>query len=374
MQQLIQQWVVGGAVRDVLLHLTPKDIDYCWTGATVDDMLFRGFSPVGASFPVFLDQNGNEHALARHERKVAAGYNGFEVAFDPSITIEEDLFRRDLTMNALAVKFEDWDEFVRTGDRRFVVDVMTGIDDLEFGQLRHTSPAFAEDPVRVLRTARFAARYGFDVHPATVHLMKYVVPELFNVPQERIWAEFQKGLMEAHPVKMMTVLADCGALDHNGPLEPYRNFNFNGLERTHSDTDLTVRFTLVSENFKTDDYSRCRVPSDCERLSRSYHPARRALPAYMHLTSAARLSMLESVHALNDTWLISKVLETWECDGGGGYSRFEDVKFNIMRDLAALKTVDCAAIAASCNSGKDIKQAIFNARVNALETYYERRT
>jgi tRNA nucleotidyltransferase (CCA-adding enzyme) len=364
--QPIQQWIVGGAVRDVLLGLIPKDVDFCWTGATVDDMLFRGFSPVGASFPVFLDKNGDEHALARQERKVAAGYSGFEVKFDPTITIYDDLARRDLTMNSMAVRIEDWDEFRTTRSSLLVIDPFQGMKHMSFGMIYHTSDAFAEDPVRVLRTARFSARYGFEVSPPTIRLMRYIVPELFNVPQERIWAEFQKGLMEAFPSKMMTVLSDCGALDRVGPLEPYRLYNVNGLDKTHSGTDLSVRFALISENFGASDYARCRIPSECERLSRAYHPARSKLPLYLHLTSAARLQLLGQLGAFNDMWLVSKVLEAWECEGY--HQRYEDVKFNIQRDLVALKTVDCAAIATSCTVGNEIKLKIFNARVRAMET------
>jgi tRNA nucleotidyltransferase (CCA-adding enzyme) len=363
--QPIQQWVVGGAVRDVLLQFTPKDIDFCWTGATVEDMLSRGFTQVGAAFPVFLDKDGNEHALARQERKVGAGYNGFECQFDPIITIEDDLARRDLTINSMAVKIEDWDKFVEEGGAHYlVVDPFGGIDDLEFEQLRHTSIAFAEDPIRILRTARLSARYGFVVHWSTIALMKYVVPELSTVPPERIWAEFQKGLMEAFPTKMMIVLSECGALDRNGPLEPYRLYNLRALERTHEGTDINVRFALISENFCYTDYASCRIPVDCARVSSAFHSSRSVLPIYLRLDTASRLQLLERLKALNDTRLISKVLEAWECDGDHGY---EDVKFNIQRDLVALKTVDCATIANLCTVGNEIKQKIFDARIRAME-------
>ena len=160
----IKIYAVGGSVRDILLGRTPKDLDYVVVGATPEDMLKSGFEKVGADFPVFLHpKTKDEYALARTERKVGLGYTGFECSFDPSITLEEDLMRRDLTFNSMAVNKNDWEEFTRTRNPDLVIDPFNGILDLNNRLIRHTSKAFSEDPVRVLRVARFAARYNFKI-------------------------------------------------------------------------------------------------------------------------------------------------------------------------------------------------------------------
>ena len=168
----MREFLVGGAVRDELLGRPVKDRDWVVVGATVQDMLDRGFSQVGADFPVFLHPDSKEEfALARQERKTAPGYHGFETRFDPDVTIEEDLFRRDLTINAMA-KDEEGN----------LIDPFNGQEDLENGVLRHVSEAFAEDPVRVLRVARFAARCNFDVHADTMQLISPRVRVLYPKP------------------------------------------------------------------------------------------------------------------------------------------------------------------------------------------------
>ncbi len=364
------QWVVGGAIRDVLLGLPPKDIDYCWTGATPADMEAMGFSRVGASFPVFLDKAGNEHALARQEKKVGEGYNGFECEFNPSVTIVQDLERRDLTMNSMAVPIEYWGDFAKTGAHYLVVDPFGGIDDLEVGQLRCTSVAFAEDPIRILRTARFSARYGFDVAPHTIELMRKVVPELSTVPQERVWAEFEKGLMEEFPAKMFEVLQACGALDDAGPLCMYSGANLTALERVQPIHDICVRFALISQNFDLDDYTDCRIPADCARVSLAVRSNGDNLLRYEQLSTSERLKTLELLRALNDTWLLDRCVHVlrcyigWDCYMGNVLT---EVEFSIISDIIVAKGVDAVAIAASCVSGKEIKQKIFNARVRAME-------
>ncbi len=208
-----KQFVVGGAVRDVLLGRLPKDLDYVWVGATPEEMLAKGMNQVGADFPVFLDEDGNEHALARKERKVDAGYNGFEVDFDTTVTLEDDLMRRDLTINAMAVRADDWKEFLLTQNPDLVIDLFNGRSDLEWKILRHVSEAFAEDPVRVLRVARFAARYEFDVSILTLNLMRQLVDagELDTLVPERVWAECEKALTEKNPMAFFRTLEMCGA-------------------------------------------------------------------------------------------------------------------------------------------------------------------
>jgi tRNA nucleotidyltransferase (CCA-adding enzyme) len=197
-------YVVGGAVRDELLGLPVKDRDYVVVGATPEEMVKQGYKPVGKDFPVFLHpQTHEEYALARTERKTARGYHGFEFHAAPDVTLEQDLARRDLTINAIAK-----DEAGR------VVDPHRGVNDLKAGVLRHVSPAFAEDPVRILRVARFAARYGFRVTEETFKLMRKMAEsgEADALVPERVWQEIARGLMEAKPSRMFEVLRECGAL------------------------------------------------------------------------------------------------------------------------------------------------------------------
>ena len=185
-------FVVGGAVRDELLGQVPKDIDYVVVGATPDIMIQLGFSQVGADFPVFLHrETGDEYALARTERKIGVGYHGFEVTADSSTTLADDLSRRDLTINAMAKS--------KAGK---IIDPFNGLQDLKDQVLRHVSPAFAEDPLRVVRLARFYARFSFfTIAPETVELAKEVVMsgELDNLPHERFWAELEKVMGEKKP-------------------------------------------------------------------------------------------------------------------------------------------------------------------------------
>ena len=198
---------VGGAVRDKLLGREASDVDYVVVGATPEQMAKEGYRPVGKDFPVFLHPRTNaEYALARTERKTAPGYHGFAFNADPSVTLEDDLERRDLTINAMA---ED-----ESGQR---VDPYGGARDLEARVLRHVSPAFAEDPVRILRVARFLARlasYGFSIAEETKALMRDMVAagEVDHLVPERVWAETRKALTEATPSAFLRTLRDCGAL------------------------------------------------------------------------------------------------------------------------------------------------------------------
>lgn len=203
----MEVYLVGGAVRDRLMGMPIADRDWVVVGATPDYMLAQGYRPVGKDFPVFLHpETGEEHALARRERKVSTGYHGFTFHATPSVTLEEDLSRRDLTINAIA---EDAD-----GN---IVDPYHGTVDLENKILRHVSPAFAEDPVRILRLARFAARYhhlGFAVAPETYDLMRSMVAngEVDSLVPERVWKELQRALSETSPAEFIHVLKACGAL------------------------------------------------------------------------------------------------------------------------------------------------------------------
>ncbi len=201
----MKTYIVGGAVRDELLGVAVKDRDYVVVGATPEAMIAQGYTPVGKDFPVFLHPKTHaEYALARTERKTEPGYKGFVFHTDASVTLEEDLIRRDLTINAMA---QDEDGSI--------VDPFGGQRDLQQRIFRHVSPAFAEDPVRILRIARFAARFPeFTVAPETNELMQGMVAagEVDALVPERVWQELARGLMEVRPSRMFAVLRDCGAL------------------------------------------------------------------------------------------------------------------------------------------------------------------
>src|SRR5690606_23830656 len=201
----MKTYVVGGAVRDALLGLPVQDQDHVVVGATPEQMIAAGFRPVGRDFPVFLHpQTQEEYALARTERKTAPGYTGFVFHAEPGVTLEQDLARRDLTINAMA----------RDAGGN-IIDPFNGRNDLAAKIFRHVSPAFAEDPVRILRVARFAARFdGFTVAEETNALMRRMTDagEVDALVPERVWQELARGLMEKKPSRMFDVLRDCGAL------------------------------------------------------------------------------------------------------------------------------------------------------------------
>ncbi len=232
-------YLVGGAVRDGLLGRNVYERDYVVVGATPAEMFARGFKQVGKDFPVFLHpETKDEYALARTERKTAPGYHGFEVHADPSVTLEQDLERRDLTINALA----------EAADGR-IVDPYGGLADLDGRLLRHVSPAFAEDPVRILRVARFAARFaalGFAVADETMALMRNMVAagEVDALVPERVWQEMAKALGEDQPSRFFEVLRDCGALARLLP-ELDRLWGVPQPAKWHPEIDTGVHVMLV---------------------------------------------------------------------------------------------------------------------------------
>ena len=231
-------YLVGGAVRDRLLGREARERDYVAVGATPEEMAARGLRPVGSDFPVFIDpRTGDEYALARTERKVGRGYRGFVFHAAPEVTLEEDLARRDLTINAVAL-----DE--RSGE---MIDPFDGRGDLRRKRLRHVSPAFAEDPLRVLRAARFAAMLpDFSLDQATAELMRQIVAagEIEHLARERIWRELQTGFGEPAPRRMIEALSDAGALARILPeVEELKGVPQNPA--THPEGDCFVHTNLV---------------------------------------------------------------------------------------------------------------------------------
>lgn len=237
---------VGGAVRDELLGLPVKDHDYVVVGSRPEEMVQLGFRPVGKDFPVFLHpQTQEQYALARTERKVSRGYKGFEVFASPEVTLQEDLARRDLTINAIAKDQND-----------NIIDPFNGIADLEAGVLRHISPAFVEDPVRVLRVARFAARFGFHIAPETLALMREMVHngETEALVPERVWQEIARGLMEHHPSRMFYALRECNALSRIIP-EVDALFGVPQPAQSHPEVDTGVHVMMAIDYAASRQYS-----------------------------------------------------------------------------------------------------------------------
>ena len=232
-------YLVGGAVRDALLGLQAAERDWVVVGSTADEMLARGFKQVGASFPVFLHpKNGEEYALARTEKKQGHGYHGFKVDFHAGVTLEEDLQRRDLTINAIA-RDEDG----------ALVDPYGGQRDLEKRLLRHVSEAFVEDPLRVLRVARFAARFahlGFRVHASTLDLMREITRsgELQHLAPERMWREIERAMQTRRPSAFVSVLRECGALEVLLP-EVNALFGVPQPEKYHPEIDTGVHLLMA---------------------------------------------------------------------------------------------------------------------------------
>ncbi len=344
----MKTYVVGGAVRDELLGLPVQDRDYVVVGATPEEMVAKGFRPVGKDFPVFLHpRTQEEYALARTERKSGRGYKGFTVHASPEVTLEEDLRRRDLTINAMAKDPE-------TGT---LVDPFHGKRDLEQGVLRHVSEAFAEDPVRILRVARFAARFGFKVHAETMQLMRRMVESgeaAFLVP-ERVWQEFAKGLMEKHPERMLEVLAETGLQQSLLP----------GVDvgRKHYDGSLAVRYALLAWPLGPDQVQRMnealKVPNAVDDIAsitaryRSFFSKKR--PAAQEL-----LDFLKGADAFRRPDRFGEVLQA---------ARLAIPGFDAARAEAARRAasaIDAAAIAKS-SAGGDVGRAIDDARLQALE-------
>lgn len=396
---------VGGCVRDRLLNLPVKDHDWVVVGANPETMLKQGYKPVGKDFPVFLHpKSKEEYALARTERKTAPGYTGFEFHATADVTLEEDLQRRDLTINAIAE--------TENGE---LIDPYHGQQDLENRLLRHVSPAFAEDPVRILRVARFAARYaelGFTVADETIMLMRRMVEqgEVDALVPERVWTEMQKALSENTPSRFIEVLRDCGALKVILP-EVDCLFGVPQPEKYHPEIDTGIHILLVLQQAArlTDDVrvrfaalvhdlgkgitpkeelpqhidhegrgvplvkalcNRLRVPNDYRDLAMlvtKFH-------LYPHLAHELRpetkLKLFESLDVFRRPERFELFLLACEADSRGrpGYEDRVLEKPDILRRaLAAAQSVNAAALAEQGLSGPEIAKALRQQRITAIQ-------
>jgi len=403
----MQQFLVGGAVRDALLGLAVKDRDWVVVGADPAAMRAAGFTQVGQDFPVFLHpQTHEEYALARTERKTAPGYHGFAFHAAPDVTLEEDLARRDLSINAMAQ-----DEAGR------IIDPYGGQRDLAARVLRHVSPAFAEDPVRILRLARFAARFAsFTVAPETLALMQAMVAagEVDALVPERVWQEVSRGLMESKPSRMLEVLRDCGALQRLAP-ELERLFGVPQPEAHHPEIDTGVHLLMVLDHCAATQAplalryaclchdlgkgltpaealprhighegrsarlaktlsERWRVPTDCRELAELVAREHTHVHQSLDFSPEARLRLLERCDAWRRPERFEHLLWACECDARGRLGleqRPYPQRPRLQADLRAVRAVDLAAVSAAAlaagRTGPDIGRAVQRARLQALE-------
>jgi tRNA nucleotidyltransferase (CCA-adding enzyme) len=342
----VKVFIVGGAVRDELLGLPVRERDYVVVGATPEEMVAKGFKPVGKDFPVFLHPNTHEeYALARTERKSGRGYKGFTVYASPEVTLEEDLKRRDLTINAMA-KSEDGT----------LIDPFGGRKDLSSKTLRHVSEAFAEDPVRILRVARFAARFGFAVHETTMALMKRMVEagETDYLVPERVWQEFSKGLAEPHAEKMFEVLEASGLLHRNLPEIGRYPRRFAG--------SVPTRFALLAwplEEAQVESLSdRLRAPNEARELALTAARCRHRLHA---TTAEGLLELFKAADAFRRPQRFAELLDAAQAAD----ARIERAR--IERALAAATAVDAGSIARSA-AAPDIARRIDEARLQAIRS------
>lgn len=357
-------YAVGGAVRDVLLGLPAKDHDYVVVGSDAEEMLRLGFRPVGKDFPVFLHpQSNEEYALARTERKSGRGYTGFEVHAAPEVTLEEDLARRDLSINALA-----------RDEHGALIDPYGGLEDLRAGILRHVSPAFVEDPVRILRVARFAARFAFQVAPETMALMREMVAngEVDALVAERVWQEFAKGLMAAQPARMFEVLQDCDALLRVLPewaeLEQPRALAALSLA-ARAQASLPVRYASLFAHAPLSVAEaanrRLRAPSECMELAALAARYAPDIAQAATLDAPTLVDLLQHSDALRRPERFAELLRVCAFDSeAAAQTSYAQQHQRLNAALAAARGVDAGAIARM--QPKQIAQAVRAARVEAV--------
>ena len=406
----MQIYMVGGAVRDRLLGRPVNDHDWVVVGATPEDMVARGFVPVGRDFPVFLHpETHEEYALARTERKNGRGYRGFVVQTSPDVTLEEDLARRDLTINAIAVGADE------TGVEA-IFDPYDGRRDIAQRLLRHVTDAFREDPVRILRVARFAARFtDFSVAPETMQLMREMVQhgEADHLVAERVWQELSRGLMEAQPSRMFAVLRECGALAVVLP-ELDRLWGVPQRPEYHPEVDtgvhvmmvldmaarlsapLAVRFACLvhdlgkgttpqdvlprhigheqrSSKLLQAVAERLRVPVDCRELADVVAREHGNIHRSGELGAAALVRLLERCDAIRKPARLDEILLACECDARGRLG-YEDAPYpqraRINAALATVQSVVTSSIAAQAAAqglqGAKVGEHIHAARVRAV--------
>ena len=394
-------YTVGGAVRDELLGLPVKDRDHVVVGSSPEEMAGLGFRPVGKDFPVFLHpETHEEYALARTERKTARGYRGFEIYASPEVTLGDDLARRDLTINAIAKDEEGQ-----------IIDPFGGIADLEAGILRHISPAFSEDPVRVLRVARFAARFGFRIADETLGLMNEMVHngEVEALVPERVWQELARGLMEDKPSRMFYALRECGALCRILPeIDALFGVPQSPVHHPEIDTGLhvmlvldhaaskrhalEVRFAALMHDLgkgstPPEDWphhkgheergmalvrdlcSRIRVPNDCRDLALVTARYHGIVHNAMDLDPEAMHDILQGTDAFRKTDRFRAFLQACSADyrGRPGYG---DAPYpqaeRLEKALVAALSVDAGAIAQGAPGPEVIRERIAQARIEAI--------
>jgi tRNA nucleotidyltransferase (CCA-adding enzyme) len=406
----MQIFAVGGAIRDRLLGLPVKDRDYVVVGATPEQMAALGYRPVGKDFPVFLHPNTQEeYALARTERKTAAGYKGFAFYYAPDVKLEDDLLRRDLTINAMAQAVDAQGEFAGP-----VIDPCGGQRDLAARVFRHVSDAFAEDPVRILRIARFAARFSdFTIAPETLARMRDIVDagEVDALVPERVWQELARGLQEAIPSRMFYVLRECGALARLLP-EVDRLWGVPQRADYHPEVDtgvhvmmvldmtarmqapLPVRFAALmhdlgkgtteahvlprhighegrSVHLLDEVCKRLRVPNECRDLARVVAREHGNIHRSGEFGASALLRLLERCDALRKPHRFAQVVQACEADARGRLG-FENTEYpqglRLLRALEVVSSVDAGAVALKCaDDPSAIPGRVHDARAEALD-------
>ncbi len=414
----MQIYMVGGAVRDALLGLPVQDRDWVVVGATPEELVAQGFIPVGRDFPVFLHpQTREEYALARTERNTARGYRGFVVHAEPDVTLEQDLARRDLTINSIAAPArQERATAIFEPDFEALIDPYGGQQDLLRKVLRHVTEAFREDPVRILRLARFAARFpDFSVAPETLALMQDMVVdgEVDALVPERVWQELARGLMEAKPSRLFEVLRKCGALQKLLP-EVARLWGVPQRANYHPEVDtgihlmlvldmaaqlqapLTVRFACLGHDLgkgttPTDMLprhigheessarllkgvcERFRVPTDCREMADVVAREHGNIHRSGDFSAVAVVRLLERCDAFRKPRRFADILLACECDARGRLG-FEHSPYpqrqRLLEALAAAQSVATDQVAANAQaagqSGKQIGEWIHQARVAAV--------